>query len=142
MTNSSLTLTRYNTIPTGYEGILFKGISDYAFQEKGLPPIQSFSIFIKDQKQTVLGGISGVTFYGSLYIDSLWIEKTIRRQGWGAKLMREAEKIGKERGASFVTLNTMDWEGLPFYQKLGYSIEFMREGYEKDSKMYMLRRAL
>lgn len=56
--------------------------------------------------------------------------------------MREAEKIGKERGASFVTLNTMDWDGLSFYQKLGYSIEFVREGYDKDSKMYMLRRAL
>jgi ribosomal protein S18 acetylase RimI-like enzyme len=142
MTNSRLTLDHRNTIPTEYEGILFKGISDYAFEEKGLPPIQPFSIFIKDQKQTVLGGISGVTFYGSLYIDSLWIDKANRRQGWGTKLMSEAEKIGKERGASFVTLNTMDWEGLPFYQKLGYSIEFIREGYDKDSKMYMLRRTL
>ncbi len=142
MTNSSLTLAHYNTIPAEYEGILFNGISDYAFQKKGLPPIQSFSIFLKDQKQSVLGGISGVTFYGSLYIDSLWIDKTIRRQGWGTKLMREAHKTGKERGASFVTLNTMDWEGLPFYQKLGYSIEFMREGYDKDSKRSMLRRVL
>lgn len=142
MTNKTLTLDHRNNIPAEYEGILFKGISDYAYQEKGLPPIQPFSIFIKDQKQTVLGGISGVTFYGSLYIDSLWIDKTIRYQGWGTKLMREAEKIGKERGASFVTLNTMDWEGLPFYQKLGYSIEFVREGYDKESKMYMLKRAL
>lgn len=56
--------------------------------------------------------------------------------------MKEAEKIGRECGASFVTLNTMDWEGLVFYQKLGYSIEFMREGYDKGSKMYMLRKAL
>ena len=50
MTNNPLTLDRYNTIPAGYAGILFKGISDYAFQEKGLPSIQPFSIFIKDQK--------------------------------------------------------------------------------------------
>jgi ribosomal protein S18 acetylase RimI-like enzyme len=135
-------LEHYNTIPTEYEGILFKGISEYAFQEKGLPPIQPFSIFIKDQKQNVLGGISGVTFYGSLYIDSLWIDKTLRHRGYGTKLVQEAEKIGKDRGAVFVTLNTMDWEGLSFYQKLGYSIEFVREGYEKDSKMYMLRKPL
>lgn len=142
MTNNHLTLDHHNTIPAEYEGILFKGISDYAFHKKALSPIQPFSIFIKDQRQSVLGGISGFTFYGSLYIDSLWIDQTIRYQGWGTKLMREAEKIGKERGASFITLNTMDWEGLPFYQKLGYSIEFIREGYEKDSKMYMLRRSL
>lgn len=33
--------------------------------------------------------------------------------------MQEAEKIGKEKEARFVTVNTMDWEVLPFYQKLG-----------------------
>jgi ribosomal protein S18 acetylase RimI-like enzyme len=142
MKNNHLTLDYHNTIPSEYEGLLFKGISDYAFEQKNLPSIQPFSIFIKDQNQNVLGGVSGVTFYGSLYIDSLWIDKTIRNQGLGTKLMREAETIGKQRGASFVTVNTMDWEGLPFYQKLGYSIEFVREGYDKESRMYMLRKCL
>jgi ribosomal protein S18 acetylase RimI-like enzyme len=56
--------------------------------------------------------------------------------------MYEAEKIGRKHGALFVTLSTMDWEALPFYQKLGYSIEFTRTGYEKDSKMFMLRKNL
>lgn len=97
---------------------------------------------IKDQKQNVLGGISGTTFYGSLYVDSLWIDFSLRHQGWGTKLMKESEKIGKERGAKFATVNTMDWEALPFYQKLGYSIEFIREGYDNNSKMFMLRKAL
>lgn len=45
--------------------------------------------------------------------------------------MHEAEKIGIERGAKFVTLNTMDWEGLVFYQELGCAIEFVREDYEE-----------
>lgn len=132
----------HNSIPQGYEEILFHGISEEASRAKGLPPICPFSIFIKDQKQNVLGGVSGTTFYGSLYVDSLWIDASLRHQGWGTKLMQEAEKIGKERGASFVTLNTMDWEALPFYQRLGYSIEFTRKGYEKDSKMFMLRKNL
>lgn len=92
--------------------------------------------------EQVFGGASGTLFYGSLYVDSLWIDKTLRHQGWGKKLMCEAEKIGKENDALFVTLNTMDWEALPFYQKLGYSIEFVREGYEKNSKMFMLRKTL
>lgn len=56
--------------------------------------------------------------------------------------MHEAEKIGREHPALFITLNTMDWEALLFYQKLGYSIEFPREGYEKHSKMFMLRKNL
>lgn len=133
-------LEHYNTIP--YEDVLFHGISEEAFHAKGLPPICPFSVFIKDQKQNVLGGISGTSFYGSLYIDSLWIAPSLRHQGWGTKLMQEAEKIGRECSANFVTLNTMDWEALPFYQKLGYSIEFIREGYDKNSKMFMLRKSL
>lgn len=142
MTKEIYRLEHYNTIPKEYEDILYQEISHNAFEAKGLPPICPFSIFIKDQEENVLGGVSGTSFYGSLYVDSLWVHKALRHQGWGAKLMHEAEAIGKERGAQFVTLNTMDWEALPFYQKLGYSIEFMREGYSKDSKMFMLRKNL
>jgi ribosomal protein S18 acetylase RimI-like enzyme len=135
-------LEHHDTTPKEYEEVLYRGISEEALHAKGLPPIRPFSIFIKDQKGNILGGASGTLFYGSLYVDSLWIDKTLRRQGWGTKLMREAENIGRKHRASFVTLNTMDWEPLPFYQKLGYSIEFTREGYEKDSKMFILRKNL
>lgn len=135
-------LEHFNTIPKEYEDILYRKISDNAFRAKGLPPIRPFSIFIKDLKENVLGGTSGTIFYGSLYIDSLWVDTTLRNQGWGTKLMNEAEKVGKDQGALFATLNTMDWEAFPFYQKLGYSIEYTRKGYEKDSKMFMLRKNL
>ena len=100
----------------------------------------AFSLKIKTRMYW--GGVSGTSFYGSLYVDSLWITTSLRHQGWGTTLMREAEKIGKERGAGFVTVNTMDWEALLFYQKLGYSIEFTRAGYDKNSKMFMLRKSL
>ena len=142
MKNEELRLEHFTTIPKEYEEVLYHGISERAFQAKGLSPIRSFSIFIKDQKEKVIGGTSGTLFYGSLYVDSLWVDETLRNQGWGTKLMEEAEKVGKKHGALFATLNTMDWEALPFYQKLGYSIEFTREGYEKDSKMFMLRKSL
>lgn len=142
MKNEPFRLEHYTSIPKEYEEVLYHGISKRAFQAKGLSSIRPFSIFIKDQKEQVLGGASGTLFYGSLYVDSLWVDETLRNQGWGKKLMYEAEKIGREHGALFVTLNTMDWEALPFYQKLGYSIEFTREGYEKGSKMFMLRKNL
>lgn len=142
MKNEPLRLEHYTTIPKEYEEVLYHGISERAFQAKGLSPIRPFSIFIKDQKEQVLGGACGTLFYGSLYVDSLWVDEILRNQGWGKRLMQEAEKIGRQHGALFVTLNTMDWEALEFYQKLGYSIEFTRKGYEKDSKMFMLRKNL
>jgi ribosomal protein S18 acetylase RimI-like enzyme len=142
MTNHSFVLERSYNISPEFEDILYQGISENAFQKKGLPPMEPFSIILKDQNQKILGGLSGVIFYGSLYVDSLWVDETIRGQDWGTKLMKESEKMGREHGVKFINLNTMDWEALPFYQKLGFSIEFIREGYEGNSKMFLLRKNL
>jgi len=140
MNTSPYHLETLQTIPKAVEDLLYREISHEAFAARGLPPMNPFSIFIKDGKDKVLGGVSGTIFYGSIYIDSLWVDKTLRGQGWGTKLIQEAEKIGSEQGALFATLNTMDWEAFPFYQKLGYFLEFTREGYSKNSKMFLLRK--
>lgn len=128
--------------PPNLETILYAGLNDEAVTAKGMNPVSTFGICIKNETQKILGGAKGAVLYGNLYVDSLWINNKIRNQGWGTKLMIEAEKIGKEHGCTFATVNTMDWEALSFYQKLGYNIEFTREGFEKDSKMFMLRKKL
>lgn len=56
MIDGSIILERYNAIPAEYEGVLYRGISEYAFQMKGFPPIQPWSVFMKDQKQNIFGG--------------------------------------------------------------------------------------
>src|SRR5437016_2544992 len=89
------------------ESVLFEGINEEAFAAKGLK-IKTFGIFIHDKNEKVVGGASGVTFYGSLYVDMLWLDKSLRNKGLGTKLMLETEKIGKERNCSFISLNTMD----------------------------------
>ena len=124
------------------EQILLEGIADEAALKKKMDKITPFGIFIKDSLGAVIGGVSGFSCYGCLYIDMLWLKEELRKQGLGKKLMMEAEKIGCERQCTFSTVDTMDWEALPFYQKLGYSIEFVREGFAKESKMYMLRKNL
>ncbi len=80
--------------------------------------------------------------FGCLHVDTLWLKAELRHQGLGTKLMNECEKVGRKSKCTFATVFTMDWEALTFYQKLGYQIEFVREGYEKDSKMYLLRKDL
>lgn len=121
---------------------LFEGITAEAALKKKMERIKPFGIFIKDSNGRIFGGATGVTYYGCLYLDMLYLKEELRGVGLGKKLMQEAEKLGHERGCSFATVNTMDWEALPFYQKLGYVIELVREGYAKESKMYMLRKEL
>jgi ribosomal protein S18 acetylase RimI-like enzyme len=122
--------------------VLFDGINGESFHRKQMQPIKPFGIFIKDRDGNVLGGACGITYYGCLYVDMLWLEDKLRHRGLGSHLMAEAEKIGRSRGCTFATVNTMDWEALAFYQKLNYEIEFTRQGYLKESAMYMLRKSL
>lgn len=124
------------------ENVLIEGLHDYDVQKKNMGRIKTFGIFAKDALGTVLGGVTGFNIYGSMYVDMLWIKEDLRSHGLGKKLMTEAEKLGRQRNCTFATLTTMDWEALPFYQKLGYEIEFIREGYANNSKMYLLRKSL
>jgi GNAT superfamily N-acetyltransferase len=122
--------------------MLFNGINIEAVKAKKLPPIESFAFAAKQSSGKTLGGVSGITYYGCLYIDMLWVDPAYRHCGLGTDLMQRAEMLGKEKNCQFSTVNTMDWEALSFYQKLGYSIEFTRTGYQKSSTCYLLRKDL
>lgn len=117
------------------EQILFDGLSEEAYKAKGLAPMEPFAFFLKDEGE-VLGGIKGFSYYGCLYIDLLWITQKLRGKGWGTKLVLAAEEIAKKRMCTFITVNTMDWEASDFYKKLGYTIEYSRSGYAKNSTIH------
>jgi ribosomal protein S18 acetylase RimI-like enzyme len=123
--------------------VLFAGINMEAKIKRHVEkPVKTFGIFIKDLDKQVIGGVTGATFYGCLHIDMLFVNKKKRHQGLGKKLMIEAENLGILRKCTFVTVNTMDFEALIFYQKLGFEIEYVREGFEEKSKMYLLKKNL
>ncbi|WP_133127888.1 GNAT family N-acetyltransferase [Legionella nagasakiensis] len=120
--------------------ILTNGIKAYAKQQRGFESLDFFACFIRDADNSILGGCSGGTLYGGLHIDNLWVSEQIRHQGWGIKLMQAALKYGQEKSCAFATVNTMDWEALGFYQKLGFKLEFERHGFQKNSVFYFLRK--
>lgn len=128
-----------NPNPNDFE-VLINGITDYAKQQKGFDALDFFAFFIRDESKTIVGGCSGATLYGGLHIDSLWVSEIIRNKGWGTKLINAALTYGKEKNCSFATVNTMDWEALGFYQKLGFRVEFKRTGFHKNSVFYFLRK--
>lgn len=120
--------------------VLGDAIMQQATEKRGFKPLDIFAFFIRDNQQTIIGGCNGCTLYGCLYIDQLWVSDVIRNQGFGTRLVEEAIQYGKENGCTFATVNTMDWEALGFYQKLGFKIEFERHGFLKNSIFYFLRK--
>ena len=140
--NMEYPLTISESIPPDLEKSLFEGLNTNAKNEKGMDPVKSFSIAIKDETGKLIGGCCGVTMFGGIYTDMLWLDSSFRKQGYGKKLMLAGEKIALARECTFAMVHTMDWEALGFYQKLGYEVEHIREGYAKNSKQYLLRKDL
>lgn len=122
--------------------ILSQGIKTNAAQKRDLPPIENFAYFLRDEQNNIIGGCNGAIFYGCVFVDQLWLSEHLRGQGYGTKLMQAALTYGKEKGCTFATVNTMDFEALGFYQKLGFEVELARKGFMQNSIFYFLRKEI
>ncbi|MGY3882464.1 GNAT family N-acetyltransferase [Aeromonas veronii] len=76
--------------------------------------------FIKEG--CVRGGILGEIKWGWLHIEGLWIDESIRRDGWGGRLLSAMEQYAQSKGISNYHLETTSFQALPFYQKQGYEV--------------------
>ena len=121
---------------------LWREITEIAIKTQGHKEHESFGFFMRDENNQIKGGCNGFIFYGCLYVDQLWVDDSLRKKGYGTQLMQLAEKLAKEKKCLFMAVNTMHWEALDFYKKLGFYVEFERRGFEKNSIFYFLRKDL
>ena len=68
----------------------------------------------------IVGALVGDCAWNFVYVHLLWVAEKARGRGHGARLMREAERVAKKRGAALVYLNTFSFQAPKFYEKLGY----------------------
>ena len=56
-----------------------------------------------------------------LYLDCLYLEKSVRGQGWGARLMEKVEEYARAEGYSTVQWQTPSFNkaAIDFYDKIG-----------------------
>ena len=91
--------------------------------EEGAPEDEELVLKIEDVNGTVIGGcIAEIYNWGQIYIDILWVDERHRGHGLGSLLLREAERIAKERGCYLSHLGTFDFQARPLYEKHGYAV--------------------
>jgi len=83
---------------------------------------EKYSIFLKDKDGKVFGGVIVSFLWNGMEINSLWVDESVRNQGWGRKLMQEVEEEGRKRGCTVSYTNTFPWQAPEFYEKLGYTL--------------------
>ncbi|HXB61380.1 MAG TPA: GNAT family N-acetyltransferase [Acidobacteriaceae bacterium] len=108
-------------IPDSRETIL-RLLIDYNLRNSPPPNFQLLGILLKDDQGQTIGGLWGRSAYEWLFVELLFIPEELRGQGLGTTLIRQAEEIARERNCTGVWLDTFDFQALPFYQKLGYTV--------------------
>lgn len=101
-----------------------------------------FNIFLKSEAGKVWGGIICTCLWNGMEIDSLWIEESLRGQGWGRKLLEAAETEGKIRGCTFAYTNTFTWQAPEFYKKLGYVLYGRLDNFPVGNSLSYFRKDL
>ena len=75
------------------------------------------SLFLKNDSGEVFGGIQAFMDTESIYIDGLWVEEKLRKQGYGTKLLAAAEQEAIKNGCIFSLVDTWDFQAEEFYLK-------------------------
>ena len=121
MTNLKFVTTDGDPNPQD-KGLLVAGLLSHHSKNGHVRQTDTFSIFLKNDQDISVGGVILTILWGGLEISSLWVDESLRGQGWGKKLMAAAETEGIKRGCHVAYTNTFSWQAPEFYQKLGYTL--------------------
>jgi GNAT superfamily N-acetyltransferase len=98
---------------------IVKGLLDYNARAAGKDKYRPLTITLRRGKD-IVGGVTGSSWMGWLYVEVLWIADKFRGQGLGISLMKRAEAEARKRGVRNVYLNSFSFQAPGFYKKLGY----------------------
>jgi ribosomal protein S18 acetylase RimI-like enzyme len=102
----------------------------------------SLAIWVRDADSAIVAGLVGKTHWGWLYISHLWVDEALRGQGYGRKLILNAEEVAKQRNCSHAYLDTFSFQALGFYESLDYQIFGVLENFPPGHQRYFLQKNL
>jgi GNAT superfamily N-acetyltransferase len=121
------------------EAALIAGIAGYNAPFAGPPDDRQFGLVLRDPATgAVTGGLWAKPLYGLLFLAFLILPPHLRGGGTGTRLVREAERIARERGYAGVFLDTFSFQARPFYERLGYSVFTIISDYPPGHHRYLM----
>ncbi|WP_414052749.1 GNAT family N-acetyltransferase [Macrococcus animalis] len=71
----------------------------------------------------IVGALDGqMTTFDIFYISTIFVDEKYRNKGIGTQLVLYAEKECKKFGAKIIRLDSFSWQGVGFYERLGFSV--------------------
>lgn len=119
-----------------------EGFRQYGIDATGFDSPHIRTAFIATDGDAFAGVVTMNVFWGTLHIRHLFIEARYRKQGLGSILIQKAFEYGRANGCSVAFVDTMSYQALGFYQKLGFVLEFTRTGFSHNTSLHFLKKSL
>jgi GNAT superfamily N-acetyltransferase len=81
------------------------------------------AVLVKDPETgEVLGGLTGRTSLGLMFVDLFHLPASLRGNGLGSRILRMAEEEAKRRGCKAAVLYTISFQAPDFYRRHGWDV--------------------
>ncbi|MFX0123570.1 MAG: GNAT family N-acetyltransferase [Candidatus Hodarchaeota archaeon] len=122
--------------------ILHEGLRRYVTKHIGKlrkkNPEIKIKFVIKNEEDQVIGGVQAYTLLKVVHIEQLWVDEKYRNQGYGKELLTTTERIATENGCISGLVMALSFQSPEFFQKFGYEIFGVSDGYPDSIKDYYL----
>ncbi len=121
---------------------VIRGLEAYNLQFAPPDGYRPLNVFARTSEQQVVGGLLGITYWGWLYVDRLWLREDQRGHGYGKQILAAAETEALRRGCRHVHLDTLSFQALDFYERRGYTVWGVLEDLPPGHRRYFLKKDL
>jgi len=123
MMNTNYIMTK--SVPSSEElQFLEDRLYEFNSAQTGQDDGQLFAIFIRNDQQEIVAGLSGWTWANACEIRALWVHPAWRGQGHGRGLLESAEQEARARGCKVILIGSYSFQAPAFYQRCGYELEW------------------
>ncbi|HID0815885.1 GNAT family N-acetyltransferase [Clostridium botulinum] len=104
-------------------------------------PLLWINRVIEDTNGEIIAGILTEMYcWNCIYIDALWVKEEYRKDRVGTKLLKEIEKIAKEKDCHLIHLDTFDFQAKDFYIRHDYEIFGVLDQCPENHKRYFMKK--
>src|SRR5436189_270131 len=88
--------------------VVHQGLRRFNREQGGLGDPTPIRLYVRDASGNTLGGLLGYTVGAWLHVENFWLDEAIRRNGYGTRLLQQAEHEAIARGCRIADVTTFD----------------------------------
>lgn len=104
--------------------------------------MRPLAVWLRDGDGGLLGGLTGRSGGGWLFVEYFWLPEAQRGRGLGSLLIGSAEQEAAARGCVGVWLDTFSFQAPDFYRRHGYEVFGEIEDYPAGHRRFFMRKRL